>query len=118
MLVKKDYLHCFAGHVTHGLTVILRQSAWEPADWIFFPFQAKDRFDGKVFQKTDPDLGHSEVQVAYHVFENFSCDLKMLQVTSIFLNCEVRVSVVAISEQFPNLTYFRRFVWKMAQDVS
>lgn len=86
---------------------------------MFFPFQAKDRFDdGEFFYKADLDFGHSEVQVAYHFFDHPSRDLKVLRVTSMFLNSEVRVSDVAISEQFPNLTYFRRFVWKTAQDVS
>jgi hypothetical protein len=71
-----------------------------------------------IFQNTNLDFCHSEVQVADHVLEQFGCYLKLLGVMSVFLKDKLGVTGITASDYFPNLTNFRSIVWKATKDVS
>jgi hypothetical protein len=70
-----------------------------------------------VFQNPDFNFGHAEMKVAYHVLEQFGCDLKLLGVISIFLEDELRPTGITVSDQPPYLANFRSLVWEATQDV-
>jgi hypothetical protein len=70
-----------------------------------------------VFQNPDFNFGHAEMKVAYHVLEQFGCDLKLLGVISIFLEDELRPTGITVFDQPPYLANFRSLVWEATQDA-
>jgi hypothetical protein len=70
-----------------------------------------------ILQNPDFNFGHAEMQVAYHVLKQFICDLKLLGVISVFLEDELRITGITVSEQPPYLANFRSLVWEATQDA-